>query len=144
MSETNPNLRESLNLGSGPYRLADTDRAVCLGDLYGLLISGLTPTEAGLNPNASGQVLDLASAPNCILNVVATAGVGVLNVPLTLLITNDEQVTPAPGQVLWDGPGRTRVRFNATDAFTAVDVTYTVAGVPRASILERNLGQSDQ
>lgn len=142
MTATNPNLREEMNTGPGPYRLADMDREICLGDLIGQLVNEMANTEAGLNPNVAAQVLNLAAAPSCLLDARATAGAGALNAALTLIVDNDDDRVVNAGEIVWDGPGNTRIRFNATDAFTAVNVKYLVPG-SNVSILERVLGQND-
>lgn len=142
MTANNPNLREELNSGSGPYRLADGDREICWGDLLGQMVDELANTEAGLNPNVAAQVLQLAAAPSCLLDARATAGAGALNAALTLIVDNDDNRVVNAGEIVWDGPGNTRIRFNATDAYTAVNVKYTVPG-SNVSIFERTLGQRD-
>ncbi len=144
MTAENPNLREELNNGSGPFRLADVDRQLCWGDLMGAFIQRLANTETGINPTAAtpAQTLDLDDAPTCLLDARATAGAGALNVALTLIIDNRDATVPNAGEIVWDGPGATRVRFNAADAFTAVDVKYVTPGAD-VSILERTLSQND-
>lgn len=144
MTANNPNFREELNNGPGPYRLADVNRALCLGDILGLLIDDMANTETAIDPSGGTPVntLDLAATPTCLLDVRATAGAGATGVPLTIIVDNSDDRVPNEGEVVWDGPGQTRVRFNATDAYTAVDVKYgTDAAV--VSGLERSLGQKD-
>ena len=144
MTAENPNLREELNNGSGPFRLADVDRQISWGDLLGAFIQRLENTETGIDPSAGTptNTLQLATAPNSLLDARATAGAGALNAALTLIVDNRDATVPNAGEIVWDGPGATRVRFNAADAFTAVDVKYVTDGVD-VSILERSLSQND-
>lgn len=145
MSATNPTLRESMNNGVA-MRLADNDRAMCMGDILGRLIAGTTADEIGVNPSLGVPVntVTLATPPSCVLHVVSTAGAGAPG-RLTLLIGVEGVVDPAPGQVVWNGPGSSVLRFNAGDAWTAVNVWYTNAdGSDTISLLERTLGQQDR
>lgn len=141
MTATNPNLREELNNGPGSFRLADVDREICWGDLLGQLISEMADTETALDPDtAAPSPITLAVAPSCILDVRAIAGAGTLGI-LTLIINNDDNFAVPATSVAWDGPGATRLRFNAADAYTDVDIKYTVDGV-LVSVLERSLGKN--
>lgn len=146
MSATNPTIREDLNTGV-LQRIADDARKLGMGDLIGLLVDFLTdnaPTETGLNPNASAQVITLADTPATMFNVKSTAGAGTLGT-LALLrgpISGAGALSPDPGEVVWNGG--TGLLFNAADAFTAVDVLYSSSTTPiSASALDRTLEQRD-
>jgi hypothetical protein len=142
MTATNPNLREELNNGPGSFRLADVDREICWGDLLGLLISEMADTETALDPDtAAPNPITLAAAPSCILTVTAIAGAGTLGT-LTLIINSDPDFAVPPTSCAWDGPGSTTLRFNAADAYTDVDIKYTVSGA-LVSVLERTLGKNE-
>lgn len=143
MTASNPTIREDLNNGPGPYRIADNHRALCMGDLLGLIIAGLANTETGVVPVVTGggapDVATLAAAPTCLLDAVATAGTFTGRLALKI---GDASVLPKTGEAVWGGPGSLEVRLNAGDAITAVDFKYTQS-TDTASILERALGQRD-
>ncbi len=139
MSASNPNLREELNSGV-LMRLSDVGRAVCLGDLLARLIVDSTADETALNPDGGGNDIDLATPPSCILDAIAQAGA--FTGRLTLVLDTREDIAVPPGTMVWSGPGTTRLRFNATDAITDLDVWYTEPA-DTTSLLERTLGQTD-
>lgn len=140
MSAENPTLTEELNNGV-LQRLADVNRQLCWGSLVARAIADSTPDEAALNPNAGGNDINLAAAPNCLLHGLAVAGAytGIM----TLVIDPRENIAIPSGTMVWSGPGTTRLRFNATDAITNLNAWYTVPG-DTISAMERVLGQTDQ
>lgn len=141
MTATNPSLREELNNGPGPSRLADVDREICWGDFLGQLINEMADTETALDPDTAAPTpITLAAAPSCILDVRAIAGTGTLGL-LALIINNDPNFAAPATSVVWNGPGSTTLRFNAADAYTDVDIKYLVGGA-KASVLERVLGRN--
>lgn len=137
-------MRETLNNGV-LQRLADVNQEIALGDLLGLMIDTLAPTEAAAVPvvGPSWDELTLANQANRIYLVDATAGV-FTGVPALIIDSSDARI-PKPGEVLWDGPGSTRLRFNSGDAVTAADLLYsrTDGANIRTALLERILGQRD-
>jgi hypothetical protein len=135
MSADNPTIREDLNNGPGPFRIADNHRALCFGDLVGLMIGDMANTETGVAPAA--DVATLANQPSCMLDMVATAGTFTGRLALKI---GDASVVPQSGEGVWNG-GLT-VRLNPGDAITTVDFKYTQA-TDTASILDRILGQRD-
>jgi hypothetical protein len=140
MSAENPTLTEELNNGV-LQRLADVNRQLCWGSLVARLIADSTADETALNPNAGGNDINLAAAPNCLLHGVSNAGV--YTGAMALVIDPREGIAVPSGTMVWSGPGSTRLRFNATDAITDLDVWYTVPA-DTVSAMERNLGQQDQ
>lgn len=145
MTQNNPTLRETLNNGDA-NRLPNVFGDGKLGSLMAMLIAGLTPTEAGVVPtttNPSWDFLNLANAAQVVAQVNATAGTftGIL----ALKINPDDNDLPSSGEVFWDGPGTTRLRFAKADAITAVSITYARAdaGNLACSLLDRTLGQRD-
>lgn len=142
MTAENPTLRESYDNGV-LQRLADNHRQICFGRLLAKLIAGSAADEAGLNPDGGGNDINLAApngAPECIWHAVATAGV--FTGTMTLVIDSREGIAVPPGTMVWSGPGSTRLRFNAADAITALDVWYADAA-DEVSALSRILGQQD-
>lgn len=139
MSASNPTLKESLNNGV-LQRLADNSRAICLGDVLARLVAASPADETALNPAGSSHLINLAAVPTCVLDVVAVAGAGTPG-RLALKI-GGPTVLPAAGEVVWEGPGSDILRFNTGDAWTDVDVWYSVAS-DTLSLLDRVLGQRD-
>ena len=141
MSASNPSLKESLNAGV-LMRLADNAKAMCLGDVLAKLVAGSAADETALNPNVASPAhqITLSAVPTCVLDVIAVAGAGTTG-RLALKI-GASGVLPLPGEMVWEGPGSAIVRFNAGDAWTDVDIWYSVAA-DTLSLLERSLGQQD-
>jgi hypothetical protein len=133
-------MREALNNGV-VQQLGDILRETDIGDLLSLLLAATAPTEAAAAVASNAKTL--ANAASLLFDVVATAG-GVTG-RKTILI-GDSTVIPQGGQIVWDGPGSTSVRFAAADAVTAADFRYIRQdGVGRVvGILERRLGQQDR
>jgi hypothetical protein len=134
-------MRETLNLGPGPGQLPDIDRDSAFGDLLGMMIQGLTPTEAAAAVASNAKTL--SNAASMVYDVVATAGT--FTGRLELLI-GDANVLPESGQVVWDGPGGSSMRFAAADAITAANFLYARSDEVNVltSLMERNLGQRDE
>jgi hypothetical protein len=80
----------------------------------------------------------LAAAPDIVLDVIATAGT---SLGRKVLKIGDSNLTPAPGEVIWDGA--TGLRFNATDAVTSAKVVRVPSAGVVTSLLNRALGQQD-
>ena len=139
MTEQNPNIRETLNNGVLQTKV-DVDRQMCWGSLLARLIADSAADETTLNPNGGGQDINLAAAPDCLLDAVAQAGT--FTGRMTLVIDAAEDIAVQSGTIVWSGPGTTRIRFNATDAITDLDVWYSVPA-DTVSAMERNLGQRD-
>lgn len=140
MSATSPNIRESLDNAS-PENMADLHRELAYGDLLSMMVLALAPTEA-----AAAVVLNvatLAAMPGVLLDVVATVGVSLGRKVLRRgPISGPAALSPAPGEVIWDG-GK-KVLFNAADAVTAASMLYTLAsGVVTPSYMQRSPGQQD-
>lgn len=121
MSATAPTLRENQNNGV-LQQLADNDREMAIGDLLGILIDAITPTEAAAAVASNAKAL--ANAASMVYDVVATAGA--VTGRKTLVI-GDSSVVPRTGEVVWAGPGTTSMRFASADAVTASDFTYARA-----------------
>lgn len=141
MSANNPTLREEMNNPPGPHRLANVDKEICIGDLLARLIAASAADQTALDPDAGGNDINLAAAPSCILDAVAQAGT--FTGRMALVIDAREGIIIPSGTMVWSGPGSTRVRFNAGDAITDLDVWYTVPA-DTTSLLERALGQQDK
>lgn len=142
-----PNLRQALNTGVLQQRV-DEDRQIVFGDLLGLLIQGITPTEAAAAVASNQKTL--THAASSLLDVVVTAGG--LTGRKTLLRNSiqanfpaGQGTTPAipSGFVAWDGASL--VGFSPADAVTASNFTYTRQDAVNVltSSLERLLGQRD-
>lgn len=139
MTATIPTIRELQNNGV-LQQLADLDRALAQGDLLGLLIRALTPTEAAAAVAANAKTL--TNAASAVYDVVATAGTVTGR---KVLLVGDASVIPATGQVVWDGPGGKSMRFAAADAVTASNFLYarTDAVNTLTSVGQRTLGERD-
>jgi hypothetical protein len=135
-------MRELLDNGSA-NQIPDLLRTATFGALLSKLVLAAPADETALDPSVAPVVntITLAVAPLAILHVLAVAGAGTLGM-LTLKIGVPGVVDPAPGEVVWNGPGSKDIRFNAADAWTDVDVWYTDSA-DMISLLERYLGQSD-
>jgi len=139
MSAENPTVRETLNNGV-VMRMSDASRELCMGDVLARLVSGTAADETALDPDGAGNTLNLASAPSCLLDLVANAGT--FTGRLELVIDARDTSAPRSGQAMWDGPGSTRLRFNASDAITDLDAWYAQS-TDTLSALDRVLGQRD-
>jgi hypothetical protein len=132
-------LRDDLNT-SLPGRFPDASKSVGMGDLLNALVTAMTPTETGVSP--ASNIATLANQPSTLFQVKATAGTttGVKQL-LKGPITGPKAITPATGQVVWDG-GK-KLLFAAADAVTAVSATYAQATDVTASLFQRTIGESD-
>lgn len=142
MTDQAPNIREEMN-NANPQRSEDAQRELCFGDLLGRLVLASAADETALDPDGAAVqgTINLAAVPSCVLHVVAVAGTGPTGT-LELLIGAPGQVDPGSGQVVWNGPGSDVLRFNVGDAYTDVDVWYTVEG-DELSLTARRIGQRD-
>lgn len=139
MSAQSPNLREAMNTGMA-QQVADLDKTQAMGDLMGMLVQALTPTEAAAAVVASAKTL--SNAASMMYDVVATAGV---SIGRKRLLIGGASVIPAAGEVVWDGPGGASIRFAAADAVTASNFTYARADLVNTltSLNQRRMGQRD-
>ena len=139
MTRTNPDIRETLNNGV-LMQHADIAKLLALGDLMGMLVQGMTATEAAAAVASNAKTL--TNAASSVFDVVATAGIVTGRKRLKI---GDAQVIPATGEVVWDGPGGRSMRFAAADAVTAADFKYArVDGVNTlTSVGQRNVNQRD-
>lgn len=137
MSARNPNIREEQNNGV-VQRLADIDREQHMGDLMGLLVRALTPTEAAAAVTASAKTL--AAPASMVYDVVATAGTVTGR---KVLLIGGSEITPVTGQVVWDGSSG--MRFAAADAVTAANFLYSLqsGATSLTSSNQRLLGERD-
>ena len=139
MTLRTPDLRETRNNGV-LQQIADEERAVSQGDLFGMLVQALTPTEAAAAVVSNAKTL--ANAASMVYDVVATAGTVTGRKRLKI---GDANVVPVTGEVVWDGPGGRSMRFASADGVTASNFLYArVDGVNTlTSLNQRTLGQRD-
>ncbi len=136
MSLQSPNLRELLNDAS-LQTLPDALRQLLVGDVLGLIIGSLTPTEAAAAVTSNAKTL--SNPAGVLLDVVATAGG---STGRKAILVGGASVVPVAGQVVWDGASS--VRFAAADAVTAANFLYTNGSAPLTpSFLARSLGERD-
>lgn len=140
MSTNNPDLRELQNFGS-PGAPGAIDQEILGGDLLGMLVRGLTPTEAAAA--VTTNVKTLANPASMVYDVVSTAGsyTGRLK-----LLIGDPEVAGAPpaGYAIWN-PVDNKVTFAAADAVTAANFLYARKDAVNTvtSINQRTRGQDD-
>jgi hypothetical protein len=139
MSAQVPSLREAKNNGV-VQQISDIDRAMAMGDLMGMLVQSLAPTEAAAAVSANAKTL--ANAASMVYDVVATAGTVTGRKRIKI---GGSDVVPVSGEVVWSGPGSSSMRFAAADAVTASNFLYARADGNNTltSLGQRLLGQRD-
>lgn len=139
MTTQSPTLRETANNGV-LQQMADSARQTKDGDLIGMLIQSLTPTEAAAAVTSSAKTL--ANAASMVYDVVVTTGG---STGRKVLKIGDSSIIPIAGEVVWDGPGGSSMRFAAADAVTASNFLYARfdSANTLTSIGQRKLGQRD-
>ncbi len=103
-------------------------------NVSGLIINGGQFVHVGA---VAANAITLPSAPEQILDVVATAGTTLGR--KTLLRDGSGTVVPAAGQVVWNGT--TGLTFAAADAVTQARVVLSPDTFNTTAILQRLLGQ---
>ncbi len=71
------------------------------------------------------------------------ANAGAFTGVLSLKIGDPDTLLPKSGEVVWGGPGTTKLKFLVADAITDLDVWYTEPA-DSTSLLDRTLGQQDE
>lgn len=140
MSTTSPDLRELQNYGA-PGRPGAIDQAILGGNLLGMLVRGLTPTEAAAA--VTTNVKTLANAASMVYDVVSTTGSYTGRLKLQI---GDPAIAgaPAAGYAIWN-PADNTVTFAAADAVTAANFLYARKDAANTvtSLNQRTLEQDD-
>lgn len=128
-----------LEANAGPEnRMMDILREIGFGDLLSKLIFLMAKTETGATITA--HVCTMAAQPTYLWSVAGVAGTAGEKTVLRGPITGSQKITPAPGQVVWDGG--TKLLFNVADANTSCDLKYATAADVTPGFLARDIGQS--
>lgn len=130
-------IRNEMN-GAGENRMNDALRELGFGDLVNALIGTLAATETGIS--ITNNVATMANQPSYLWQVNGIGGTAGIKTILRGPITGNQKVTPAPGQVVWDG-GK-KLLFNVADANTTTTLRYATAADATASAMSREIGQS--
>lgn len=130
-------MRNEANAGP-ENRAMDIFREIGLGDLFSKLILGLTATEAGAT--ITSNVCTMANQPVYLWSVQGIGGTAGERTILRGPITGSQKITPAPGQVVWDG-GK-KLLFNVADANTTCALRYSTAADVTPGALSREIGQN--
>lgn len=130
-------IRNEMNQGP-ENRMNDALRELGIGDLVGKLILGLTATEAGAT--ITSNVCTMAAQPSYLWSVQGIGGTAGERVILKGPISGPQKITPAPGQVVWDG-GK-KLLFNIADANTTCALRYATAADTTPGVTAREIGQN--
>ncbi len=129
---------------TGAYVQADVQRIATLADALKTAVNAIIAAMAGATEKAlsiSSNKATLTNQPAAILNVNTTGTTGGIKNLKIGPITGSAALTPATGEVVWDG--NKTLLFAAADVITAADVVYVRAADSTPSILQRRLGQQD-
>ncbi len=134
-------LKDTLNVAD-PTNTNSVFNDMQLGTLLSTLISNASMTQTSAAVTTTTYSMTLATAATAVFQVnvktVVSGGTAGVKTLLQGPVSGTGAITPAAGQVVWDGASA--LLFAAADKPATVDLLYAIS-TTKASVLEKGIGE---